>query len=77
MPSSELKRQVRIAYEAATDVARSADDSDSKPRKDLSPEAPSERPWEKLDGIFARGAQQRQAAVEAAAQAQKGGAAIL
>ena len=64
---------MRIAYEAAAETAKSTDDS-SKPSGDTSDEASKERPWAKLDGIVARWAQQREAAMKAAAEKHEAGA---
>lgn len=64
---------MRIAYEAAAETAKSAEDS-SKPVKDVVDEASKERPWAKLDGIFARWGEQREAAMKAAAKKQEAGA---
>ena len=74
LPAKELQKHVRIAYEAAAETAKSTDDS-SKPGAAPADEALNERPWRKLDGIVARWAQQREAAMKAAAEKQEADAA--
>ena len=73
LPAKELMKHVNTAYEAAAETAKGADNSGSQPS--APEEAPNERPWEKLDGIVAQWAQQREAAMSAAGEKQEAGAA--